>query len=394
MNNFIALFKGGMSRTKGILIIAVFASIGIGLLSIVGTNAMVTEASALRLGFIDRDGSAVSADFARYLEEDLGVELVHSGNTDEMNTLLVDKRISGLVEVPSGFQDALLSGRFDLPAELTFMGDYANEVFTRGYIDSYIQSLGVISLAAGGEDVALKTLLADAKANRVPVETLAKDDALFQTLKDKDVYRLMLASFLMLSFYMTICISSLLYSDRTQGTYRRIKTGCVTSVQYISSIAAIGIMLMLLINGPSLVLYGISGGDAGVPMAATVGLLAAYSLFVIAFGMFAGLVMPGFSGIIALVIATVTITSMLGGAFFPIDMAPAAFRAASHITPQFWVFEAVGAIQSGEGNPLGAALIILLMAALLFVLSGIHFASNRGMLRTVSTRDAAQTFYN
>jgi ABC-2 type transport system permease protein len=389
MNNFIALFKGGMSRSKGILIIAVFASIGIGLLSIVGVNSMVTDISTLKLGFIDRDGSAVSADFARYLEEDLEVELVRSDDVDEMNTLLVDKRISGLIEVPSGFQEALLTGRFDRPAELTFMADYANEVFTRGYIDSYMQSLGVISLAAGGEDAALESLLAGAKANRVLVETLEKDAELFQAQKEKDVYRLMLAAFMMLSFYMTICISTLLFSDRTQGTYRRIKTGRVTSAQYISSVAAIGIMLMAMINVPSLVLYGISGGDPGVPIAATAGLLAAYSLFVVAFGMFAGLVMPGISGIIAMVVATVTITSMLGGAFFPIEMAPAAFQTISRVTPQFWVFETVTSIQNGDGNPLGAVLVILLMAALFFVLSGIHFASNRGMLRTISTRDAA-----
>ena len=387
MNNIIALFKGGLSRSKGILIVALAASIGVAFLIIVGTSSMITDIGSIRLGFIDRDASAVSSDFARHLEDDLGMELVISDSVDDMNTELVNKRISGIIEVPPGFEEALLSEAV-IPVELTFAGDYANEVFTRGYVESYMQSLGLLSLAAGGDKAELGLFLEDARSNRVSVETLAKDEELFQDQKDRDIYRLMIAFILMLGFYMSISIAGLLFTDRTNGTYRRIKAGSVTSFQYVSSVAAIGVILMLLINGPSLGLYAVAGGDPGVPFAATAGLMAAYSLFVIAFGIFVGLVMPSFSGIIALTVAVATITSMLGGAFFPVEMAPAAFHAMGHIAPQFWFFEAVNAIQTGVGNPLGPALIILLMAVLFFVLSGIYFAGNRGMLRTVSTRGA------
>jgi len=388
VNNFVALFKGGLSRSKGILIVAAAASIGVALLIIVGAGSMVTDIDVIKLGFIDRDASAASSDFALYLEGDLGIELVRSDNVDHMNTELVNKRISGLIEAPAGFEEALLAGE-PIPVELTFAGDYANEVYTRNYIKSYMQSLGVISMAAGGDAAALGLLLGDARSKHISVATLAKEEELFQEEKDKDIYQLVIAFVMMLGFYMSISIAGLLFADRTKGTYRRIKTGRVTSPQYVSSVAAIGLMLMLLISGPSLALYAALGGNPGVPLAATVGLMAAYSLFVVAFGIFVGLIMPGFSGIIALIVVVATITSMLGGAFFPIDMAPAAFRAMGHIAPQFWFNEAVIGIQTGAGNPIGSALVILLMAALFFVLSGIHFAGSRGMLRTVSARDAA-----
>jgi ABC-2 type transport system permease protein len=349
---------------------------------------MVTDIETIKLGFIDRDDSAASADFARYLKEDLGIELIVSDNVGEMNSLLVEKRISGLIEAPAGFEEGLLSGDLN-PVELTFMGDYANEAFTRGYIDSYMQSLGVTAMAAGGDAAALDALLTDVRENRVPVETLEKDEVLFKEQMDKDVYRLMLATFMMFSFYMAISISSMLFADRTRGTYRRIKASRVKSPQYVAAVAVIGFVLMVLVNGPSLVLYGLSDSDPGVPIAATALLFAVYSLFVVAFGMFAGLVMPGFGGIIAMNVGVVTITSMLGGAFFPIETAPAAFQALGHIAPQYWLFEAVKAFQTGEGNPVGAALVVLLMAVLFFVFSGIHFASNRGMLRTIDAGDAA-----
>ena len=378
MNNFTALLKGGMSRSKGILITAVAVSVGIALISIASANSVSTDIGAIRLGFIDRDGSAASTGFARYLEDDLGIGLVLSDDVEKMDTELVEKRISGLVEVPDGFEAALLSGR-PAPAELTFMDDYANAAFTRGYIDSYMQSLGVLSIAADGDAAAFDALLAKAQEERIPVGLAEKDTGLQKEQADKTGYRMMLSNFMILGFILTISIASMLFTDRTEGTYRRIKAGRVTSVQYVSSIAAIGVLLMVLLGGPSLVLYSLSGADPGVPIAATAGILGAFSLFTIAFGVFVGVVMPSFGGILALVIAAGTIMSMLGGAWFPIEMAPAFMQTLVKGVPHYWVFEAVGAWQTGEGSPAGPLAIVLLMAALFFILAGIRFTGNKGL---------------
>ena len=379
MNNIIALIRGGLSRSKGIMTMAVIVSLGIVfMLSLIINSSAAADIGAIKLGFIDRDGSVVSADFGRYLSGDLGIELVLSDDVDEMNTALIEKRIAGLVEIPAGFERALLSGA-QAPAELTFTDDYANEMFTRGYIDSYMQSLGVVSMVSGGGEAELGGMLAKARENLVPVVMIEKDDELLREQAAKDGYRLMLSFFMMFSFIMSISLASILFSDRTEGTYRRIKAGRVTSFQYVTAVAAIGAVLMFLIDGPSLAMYALSGNDPGVPMLATAGLLAAFSLFVIAFGMFIGVVMPGFGGIIAVIVAAGSIMPMLGGAWFPLDMAPELFKTLGKITPQYWVFEAVGYWQAGEGGAAGPLLIILLIAALFFVLAGIRFTSNKGL---------------
>ena len=380
MKNLNVLFINGLSRAKGILITSAVVSAAVVLIVLSIVNSADSDAIAIKLGFIDRDGSAASADLGRYMTEELGIELVFSDNTDEMNSKLVEKRVSGLIEVPAGFEAALLLGDPD-PVLLTFMGDYANEVFTRSYVESYMKSLGALAAAAGGDAAKLKALLAQTADENVPVSAVEKDEKLIKEQADKDGYRVLLGFFMMFSFIMSICISTMLFADRMEGTYRRIRAGRVTAFEYTMSIAMIGLVLMLLINGPSLALYALSGSDPGVPMLATAGLLAAFSLFVIAFGLLIGLVMPSHGGIVAVIIAVTTITSMLGGAWFPIDLAPQFFQTVGHVTPQYWFFEAVSSWQTGAGSPVGPTLIILLAAALCFVLAGVRFTGNKGLGR-------------
>jgi ABC-2 type transport system permease protein len=379
LNNFSALFKGVFSRSKGILVTAVVVAVGIAALVIAVVSSVGGEAEVIKLGLIDRDGSRVSADFARYLEDDLGIVLVISDNNNEMNTMLVDKLVSGIIEIPAGFEDGLLTGITN-PVILTFMDDYANEAFTRGYIDSYMQSLGALSMVS--EDVGeLGSLLDKTMENRISVTVTEKDNALLQMQTDRDSYRLLISFIMMFSFIMSISIANILFSDRTAGTYRRIKAGRVTSFEYVMSVTAIGALMMLLINGPPLLIYALYGGDPGIPIGATASLVGIYSLFVIAFGLLIGLVMPSNGGIIAVIVGVTTITSMVGGAFFPIDMAPKFFQSLGHITPQYWFFEAVNSWQTGDGNPLGSTLIILLAAVLFFVLAGIQFTTNKSLSR-------------
>jgi ABC-type multidrug transport system permease subunit len=74
---------------------------------------------------------------------------------------------------------------------------------------------------------------------------------------------------------------------------------------------------------------------------------------------------------------------MLGGAFFPIGLAPRLFQVLGSVTPQHWFFRAVSAWQegAGAGGAIGPVLIITLAAVLCFVLSGIQFTTNKSLAR-------------
>jgi hypothetical protein len=72
---------------------------------------------------------------------------------------------------------------------------------------------------------------------------------------------------------------------------------------------------------------------------------------------------------------------MLGGAWFPIDLAPSIFPKLSLLTPQYWTFDAISSYQEGAGS-IGLSVTVILLAALLFfILAGIRFTSNRSAAR-------------
>lgn len=379
MKNFGVLFRSGLLRSKKSLVIALAVTIGVMAISILASAPSAydgNDRTAFHLGFIDRDGSAAAKDMAFWFEDSLHVKLVKTKDRDELDSELLNKRISGIAEIPEGFQSALLAGDPE-PVRLAFLDDYANESFVRGYFDVYMESAAVLSVAADGDAAAFEKLLAETGRTEPEVGTARGDEKIARQESEKEGYRFMLGYFMMFSFIMSITIMQMLHTDRLGGTFRRIKASNVTSVEYVSSIACIGFVISLLIEGPALLIWHVTGSYTGVPVGVTVLMLFAFSVFVNAFSVLVGIIAPSFSGITAVAVAASTITSMFGGAWFPIEMAPPLFRAISKFTPQYWVYEAINSYDNGNGA-FGAPLAILLLAALiLLILAGVRFSGNR-----------------
>ncbi|MDR3225852.1 MAG: ABC transporter permease [Clostridiales Family XIII bacterium] len=405
MNNFLSLFRSSLLRAKTVLIISLVISLGVAFLAMTLADSGESETPPIRLGFIDEDGSAASIDLARYLKDDLKMELVRSkGQSDSepvqsidptktgsapaqsidptaFDSELVEKRISGVIAVPNGFEHALIGGAADAPAELTFMDDYANEAFVRGYIDAYMDSLVTLAAAANGDSAKLDEMIAHTAAGGIEIKTAARDAEAGKRQSDMEGFNFMLGFFMMFCFMMSISISQMLYEDRANGTYRRIKAGKVTSVQYVASVAAIGFVIALLIEGPALLLYALSGSYSGVPIGITILMLFVFTVFVVALGIFLGISANGTNSIVSVLIAVATITSMLGGAWFPIELAPSVFPVLSLFTPQYWTFDAISSYQEGAGS-IGLPVTVILLTSLLFyILAGIRFTSNRSAAR-------------
>jgi ABC-2 type transport system permease protein len=389
VKNFVILFYGGLLRSRKVLLLILIVSVGvIFIASIAATpgdagDVNGRETQYVKIGFADRDGSAASRDMASYFEDELGIGLVRNDDKDELDSELVGKRISGIAEIPSGFQSALLEGN-PTPVELTFLDDYANEAFIRGYFYSYTDSLSVLAAASGPDAKAFENMLAEANRRQPDVAIESRDAKRAQQEAQEEGYGFLIGFFMMFSFMMSIVISQMLHTDRLDGTFRRIKASSATSLEYIASVAGIGFVISLIIEGPALLIWNLTGTYSAVPPGMTFLMLFAFATLVNAIGIFVGIAMPSFSGIIAVVIAVSTITSMFGGAWFPMDMAPPMFRAISKFTPQYWMYEIVGYYEDGAGS-VGVPLAIILLAALLFlILSGILFAGNKSDARALA----------
>jgi ABC-2 type transport system permease protein len=372
----------------------VIAGIGTLIIGVVGGSM-----STLHVGFTDRDHSAASADLRRYLSEDLEIDLLESEDTDLLRRELIEKHISAIIEVPDGFEASLLAWNdrrgtnpdagvaegagapgadMAFPANLTFLGDYENEAFVRGYLDSYMSSLAVSALAADGDAGNLGNLLAVAAAEKTAVSSVSTDPEKVRMISEQDGYRVMLGFFIYVSFVLSVGFAQLLFSDRTAGTYQRIKGGQITSLQYTAAMTAVGMATVLLVSVVPFAWFALKGYHTGVPIAVVILMSVLFSFFVVSLSLLLGISMPSFNGITTVLVGTATITSMLGGAFFPIETAPEAMRHIAQVTPQYWFYEVVSSYQDGAGRFGISAAIIGLLALLLFILAGVRFASNEG----------------
>jgi ABC-2 type transport system permease protein len=373
-----------MLRARTTLLIIFAISVAVIAISTIATTAGANSPDddggkkplSVKMGFVDRDGSAAVSDMISYFENDLGVKFTKADDADTLNRDLVDKNISAIAEAPEGFERSLLEGN-PKPVELTFLDDYKNEAFVKGYFHTYAQSISVLAAASGGDAETFERMLKETSTNEPDVRTESADAKLTRQESDREAYRFMLGFFMMFSFMMSITISQMLHSDRLDGTFRRIKASNATSLEYISSVACIGFVIALVIEGPALIIWNATGGYSDAPVGVTALMLFAFATLVNSVGVFIGIAMPSFGGITAVAIAISTITSMFGGAWFPLEFAPRIFTVLSKFTPQYWMYEVVSSYEDGNGA-FGIPLAILLLASLLFlILSGILFSNAR-----------------
>jgi ABC-2 type transport system permease protein len=378
MNNMLTILKNGLRNSKGALIMSLALSVAITAMFIMIINVAEEYIGDINIGVMDSDESFVSEDFADYLKNDVGAKIKYSNDIEHMNTDLLEKNISAIIEIPKNFESGILSGN-PVPLELTFLDDYANEAFVRAYVDSYTSEAMILSAAAGGDVSKLEALMAEAAEITPEVDSVKKDAGQLRRDAERSGVDSMLGFYMMFSFLIAIGLTSILYFDRTNGTFRRIKSANATSFQYTIAMSLVGLIIALLTVLLPMIYLVVAGIDVGAPLSILVTMILIYSIFVVGFGMLIGLSLPSFNSMIFALIAVGQGMAMLGGAYFPIESSPEIFQKVALITPQYWCMNAVHSYQNGVGSNswlLGFG-IIALMAALCFVLTAVRFASSK-----------------
>ncbi|MDR0851040.1 MAG: ABC transporter permease [Clostridiales Family XIII bacterium] len=381
MKSVFVILKNALRQGKMFILLAAAGGILLCFLFQLFTGTITEEAGAIHVGLIDEDVSAVSSDLGLFLEEDLGMDVILSGDLDAMKTALIEKDISAIIIVPTGFEASLLTdSAVDLgkSVETIFADDYVNSAFTRGYLENYTVSLVGLAAAAAGDADKLKLLLKETRTGAFEVKTLAADQAYLDRMQTATIFRVTLGFYLIIVFLLAIGFTNMIFSDRADGRYQRIRGSHIPPVAYISGMCLFGFIGAALMIGVYMLYVRISGTQIGIPYGEMFILCFAFGLFVVAFSLVSGLYLPSRNSILACIIGVSTITSMLGGAYFNIDTAPIFMQQLARFTPQFWFMDAVDATVRGESDNWGTnALIIFLFALLCFILSGVKFASNK-----------------
>jgi ABC-2 type transport system permease protein len=370
------ILVSSLQRMRAVLVGSAAVGVALCVLFVLfgGIAPAISTSNPISIGYLDFDHSAVSADLRRYTTEQLGMTIVE-GDSHFLETELVEKRVSAIVEVPAGFSEAVVAGS-DSALLTTFMDDYANRVFLEAYLEGYTDSLTALASVAQGDETRLERLLADVEEQSAEVRSVPLEVGGAQATSDRAVFKAVMGFFLIIATMFALGMANLLYDDRVNGTYRRVKASNVHTLSYVGGICIAGFIAALLMV---LVFFGfllVVGKGTTLPLGQTMILCLLFALFIVSLSLVCGLFIDNRMAIFFALVTASTIFSLLGGAFFPVEYSPGFLQQLAHISPVFWFSEAFNGLLDGDtSNFFVSAGILALFALLGFLVAAVRFAS-------------------
>lgn len=382
MKKAMLVFINAARRARWLLLVALI--MGVGLCAAFGAMANLsgTQYGAIPVGFIAHESNATAEDLLFYLRQDLSMEVTVSDDIELLNTELVERHISAIVEVPAGFESALLKGE-PVPLLVSFLDDYANAAFVKGYLESYTASIAMLAAGAQKSTDMFHQMLADAQQGSVPFSTTENQGIALDDMKQQEAFKSILGFYMMIAFLLGFLVAFQVFDDRQSGVFQRVRVSNLRSIQYIAGTCMLGVASAVCLICPFFVYLLVTRPSVGMGLVPAAVLCLLYALFAVGVSLFVSLYLSSKNAITAAIIATSTITCLVGGAYFPINTSPVFLQKLARATPQFWFIKAVDTLQE---NPQGSwglyALVICLFALLFYILSGARFAEGAGKQST------------
>ncbi len=372
MKKIILILKNSILRNRLTVVLSLAAA---ALMSFIfygefTADSTVYAEDTVSVGVVDSDNSALSENLGRYFADSLGMEVI-SGDYDNLSTRLIDRKISAIIEVPLGFEDSAINGDPE-KLKITTLDDYANSAFIEAYVNSFMRGVSVILQAAdGSRESFLKMLFAQKAPNTV---TLAeRNSQMDKRVKATDAYNLSVGFMLMMISGITVLISNQILVDRQLGTFERMKCSSLKSSEYVIGISLFGAICCtaanLLFN---LFVYSVGGENMPVPLGIALGINELFMLFSVGLAVLFALLVNDQRSLMTIGVGYSTIGSMLGGAWFPIDIGMGFVGNIAKIFPQYWLMELLRKYTPGF-NILPNVCILALWAVLVYLVSAVIF---------------------
>ena len=94
------------------------------------------------------------------MAEDLNYDLLENKTYEELSSVLIDRDISFIIEIPEDFYQQYASGN-KKNVIVTSLDDYENAAFIQVYINNYLSSIKILSNGAEGDRKIFDQLLSD-----------------------------------------------------------------------------------------------------------------------------------------------------------------------------------------------------------------------------------------
>ncbi len=335
------------------------------------TGMMVADRAAARVsvGMLDYDNSSLSEDMKRYLTEKLDYQLVENNTYEELSMQLIDKKISIIIEVPEEFYTNTLAGNKP-EIIVTSLDDYENVVFANAYMNSYLGSIRNLAAGAGGDSAVFDRMLQEYPQNDITITRSTAAGIDTTELRHKSGFIIAIGFFLMFVFIISYVIANLLDDDRISGVFRRIQLTPVKPAHYLVGSGIFGAVLCGLEIALFILYIQMNELKIGVSVWVVILLMSLFSVFTICLSMAVALATKSKEAILAAIIGFSTVGCILGGAYFPIDMAPKTLQNIARIMPQYWFMDALRRLQEDSHAVIYPNIIILCLFILLAFLTG------------------------
>ena len=377
MKNIWLLMKTNTKRNMLGIFIAIFGGAMLCLILFAMGNLVADGTLAKgKVGMIDYDNSILTKDFKDYLTEQLNFDIIETMTYDELTTELIDKQISAIIEIPKDFYTKASIGNVD-KIVITTLDDYENVGFLQVYLNNYMSSIQILSDSADGNREVFDQLLSEYKKEEIKITQSAAQTIDKKELADKAGFINSIGFFLMFIFAISIILVYMIIDDRLTGILSRIQVTPVKPVQYIIGSAIFGILISVLMITIYCVYIKVVDVTIGVPFPILVFFMGLFSLFTICFSIAVALSLKTKNAVTSVVIGFSTIGCILGGAYFPLELAPQSLQNLARILPQFWFMDAFRILQADPGaNIYPNVIILILFTVLAFLIGAVLFSQN------------------
>lgn len=377
MKNIWLIIKTNIKRKPLALVFSILSGVFLCLsLFLLGNYVSSETLSNIELGVIDYDNSYLSESFKTYLTEDLEYRLIENEDYDRLSEMLIDKDISVIIEIPSGLYKSFAMGREE-KLIVTATDDFENAAFLEAYINSYFAAINMLSVSADGDKDVFDSYLSQFDYNDIPIERIVAFDFDLQEFKEVEGFRNAVGFFLMIVFALGNVLSFMIIDDRSSKIFSRITVTPVKPYQYIAGNSIYGFFLLMI----EVIIYcgyiEIMNIHIGFPVYILFFLMILLSMFVILFTIIISILFDTKSGTLSCIMGFCTVGALLGGAYFPIDLAPQNLQNLARILPQFWFMDAIRKlIDNPIANITSNIIILMLFIVLLFLIGAVVFSQN------------------
>lgn len=373
MNKLGIIIKNGIRRSLLLIPLSVLVITIMSVCFLSGRSVLNSwSVNSIPIGILDQDQSMLSEDMIQFLEEKLQWTVTESDSFQKLTQMLLDCDVAVILEIPEGFEESMLLG--DVKDILvTVLDDYANEAYTKTYLNSYVERTLLLVKTANGDRTMLETLLEEIKAEETKIVPVIGNAENRKKDADENGLSFMVGFFTLVGFGFTMFMGVLIMDDKKNGTLKRVQISSIKPITYIGGMALANLcMSVLCIGGIGIMLAGFKL-ESNVPIWLVMLVLSLYMVFCLGFQLMAAFLCKSTYLFSTIGVGFISISNIMGGAYFPIE--GSALGRFSILTPQYCIMNIIrGLVKDAEYTYITDICVLLLMIVLVYLVAAVVYA--------------------